>query len=326
MSPYRRNVMVGITVLGALVVLSWMIIQFGGRLALPFADKTIPVTFVADRADGVDDGSPITYRGVDSGHVTRVQLSADKQRVYFGGEIKAVPQIPGNVVARIRTSGFLGAGSVVSLETEGPPSTTMLKPGQTIEAKFVGLNELLPTGDFAELARELTLTVRRFRDTNLIEHLDEQVRHVGELITSLSNDQTRDDIKTTIANARALSDSARSIAAKLDKTADELPRLTQQARETMAVATTQFTRTGDNVEALSRQIGGRLTQVATLLDRFQSIAEKIDQGKGSAGAVINDNRLYESLVDTSRELNATIKDLKRLVEQWEQEGASLKLR
>ena len=31
------------------------------------------------------------------------------------------------------------------------------------------------------------------------------------------------------------------------------------------------------------------------------------------------------LVLTTQELNATVKDLKRLVEQWEQEGVSLKV-
>ena len=49
-------------------------------------------------------------------------------------------------------------------------------------------------------------------------------------------------------------------------------------------------------------------------------------GTSSIGLLVNDPKLYESLVDTSRELNATITDLKRLVEQWEQEGVALKLR
>ena len=73
-------------------------------------------------------------------------------------------------------------------------------------------------------------------------------------------------------------------------------------------------------------MGDRLTQIAKLLDQFQSVAEKIDKGQGSAGALVNDPRLYESLLDTSRELNLTIKDFKRLVEQWEQEGVSLKVK
>jgi DNA-binding Lrp family transcriptional regulator len=41
---------------------------------------------------------------------------------------------------------------------------------------------------------------------------------------------------------------------------------------------------------------------------------------------VNDPRLYESLVETAKELNATVSDLRRLVNQWEQEGVSLKLK
>ena len=55
------------------------------------------------------------------------------------------------------------------------------------------------------------------------------------------------------------------------------------------------------------------------------VLQKINSGKGTAGQLVNDPKLYESLVDSSQELNATIKDLKRLVQQWEQEGISLKM-
>jgi len=40
---------------------------------------------------------------------------------------------------------------------------------------------------------------------------------------------------------------------------------------------------------------------------------------------VNDPKLYEAMVDTIQELNGTVKDLKRLVQQWEQEGVSLKM-
>ena len=59
---------------------------------------------------------------------------------------------------------------------------------------------------------------------------------------------------------------------------------------------------------------------------FAAVAAKIDAGQGTAGQLVNDPKLYQSLVDSARELNATITDFKRLVEQWEQEGVSLKLK
>jgi phospholipid/cholesterol/gamma-HCH transport system substrate-binding protein len=65
--------------------------------------------------------------------------------------------------------------------------------------------------------------------------------------------------------------------------------------------------------------------VSELLQQFQQIAQKINAGQGTAGQLVNDPQLYQSLVATTQELNATIADLKRLVEQWEQEGVSLKV-
>ena len=37
MSPYRRNILVGVTVMGALIALGWMILKFGDRPARFFA-------------------------------------------------------------------------------------------------------------------------------------------------------------------------------------------------------------------------------------------------------------------------------------------------
>ena len=56
-----------------------------------------------------------------------------------------------------------------------------------------------------------------------------------------------------------------------------------------------------------------------------AVAGGADSAAGSAASFVNDPRLYESLVDTSRELNETVKTFKRLADQWEHEGVSLKL-
>src|SRR5438046_2625278 len=62
MSPYRRNVMVGATVLLAMGVLGWMILQFGGHVITPFTVAKTRLTFTHDRSDGLSDGSPVVSR------------------------------------------------------------------------------------------------------------------------------------------------------------------------------------------------------------------------------------------------------------------------
>jgi phospholipid/cholesterol/gamma-HCH transport system substrate-binding protein len=322
--------MVGVTVMAALAILAWMILKFGGSVARPFAPPSIPVTFITERADGVADGSPISYLGVENGHVTNVEIDQQsRQRVFIHAVVNSDPAPPKNVRGVIKTTSLLGAGAGISLITDGPPSSEQVTRNQEIEARFVGFGELLPP-EFSQLASELAATAKQFRESNLVADLDAQVKNAGRVIDSMQkligDPQTQEDLKTSIANMRTVTENAKSLASKLDKFADDLQKTTSEANATMGDARTQINRAGNNVESLSRQMGDRLTQIAKLLEQFQSVAEKIDKGQGSAGALVNDPRLYESLLDTSRELNMTIKDFKRLVEQWEQEGVSLKLK
>jgi phospholipid/cholesterol/gamma-HCH transport system substrate-binding protein len=324
MSPYRRNVAVGLTVLGALFVLAWMILKFGGTPLMMFTAEQFPIRAVSERADGLGDGSPVTYRGVTVGRVTKVRRHpTDMTTIYIDATIDAQPPLPGNVQALIRTQGLIGggAGLVLTVEPEGAAPQGQLRPNQELKATFVGLDMLPP--QFAELATEAKETMRQFRESGIVNNLNEQITKTGKLIDStdtlLNDPKLRENLQTSLANLREVSDSAKRITGKLDKLSDDTSAAVNQAKGTIQ-------KTEGHIDDLARQFNDRLAQTGVLLDEFQSIVNKIDKGSGTAGRLVNDPRLYESLVLTTEQLNATIKDLKRLVEQWEQEGVSLKLR
>src|SRR5437867_9798337 len=111
MSPYRRNVMVGATVLVGLGVLGWMLLKFGGQIATPFAPARLPMRFSAPRADGLAEGSQVTYRGVIVGQVTKVTRAEDRMTVVILADIEARPLLPQNVHGEIRTQGLIGTGA-----------------------------------------------------------------------------------------------------------------------------------------------------------------------------------------------------------------------
>jgi phospholipid/cholesterol/gamma-HCH transport system substrate-binding protein len=314
MSPYRRNVMIGVVVLGGLLIFAWMLIQFGAGLATPFAPDNQPVRFIADRADGISNGSSVTYLGVIVGKVENVSRSDDETQVYINGTVDTKPPLPANLKAVIRSQGLVGGGALVVLElTDEKPSGTLAKD-QTIQAHYVGLDILPP--EFADLANELRKTVKDLRESNIIGNLNDQITKAGTVMDSLqtlvSDPQMRDNLKTSLANIRASS-------ANFEKLTNDLDHLSTSTSD--AVGKTQLA-----VLDLSRQFNGRLEQLSKLLDQFQSIAEKVNKGQGTVGSLVNDNRLYESMVDTARDLNTTVADLRRLVEQWEQEGVSLKVK
>ncbi|HEV2295065.1 MAG TPA: MlaD family protein [Tepidisphaeraceae bacterium] len=327
MSPYRRNILVGAVVLGALIFLGWMILRFGDQPAKLFADPTMPIYFTAQRADGVAEGSPVLYQGVNVGRVTRVKRSEDGKGVRIEAQVDVAPPLPANVHGVIIAQSLLGAGAVISLQLTEPEPTGKLAAGATLNARYVGL-EMIPP-EFASLATELRLSAAQFRESRIIEHLDQQVQKAGEVMDSvkslLDDQQMRADLKTSLANVRSATEQANRIGTNLEKFSTELEKIGKDASSTVGQAKATLTKADEQITDLTRQVGQRLTQVAKLLDTFQSISNKLDNGQGTAGQFVNDPKLYESLVATSRELNAMVSDLKRLVEQWEQEGISVKL-
>jgi phospholipid/cholesterol/gamma-HCH transport system substrate-binding protein len=315
MSAYQKNVFVGATVLVAIGMLGWMILKFGGSAASVFVEERIPIHMLTDRADGISDGSAILFRGVTVGHVSKTRRSPDNKQVIIDAMVDKTPPLPGNVVAKIRNVGLIGSGANITLTPTGPlDNAPNLKPDQQIEAQWLGLDVLPP--EFADLAKELKQTTKQFREANLIEHLDQAVIKATESIASIQklvgDEKMQKDLKESIANFSAAMEKTKSVATNLEVAS--------------ADASATLKKTSTHIDDLSKQMGDRLLQVAQMLETMKSITAKVDDGKGTAGLLINDPKLYDSLVDTSRELNATIKDLKRLAEQWEQEGVSFRLK
>src|SRR5262249_41637971 len=155
-------------------------------------------------------------------------------------------------------------------------------------------------------------------------HLDEQIARAGKLIDSVESvtgdPKLRQDLTQSMDNIRAASEKADRIATNFEKFSVSLDRISANTEAAVSDVRTTITSTQEQIISLSKQTGDSLQRVSKLLDEFQSIAEKIDKGKGTAGAMVNDPRLYENLVETARQMNATVLDLKRLLEQWEQEG------
>src|SRR4051812_23482474 len=118
MSPYRRNVMVGATVLTALLALGWMILKFAGApITLLVAPRTT-VHFISERADGLSEGANVTYRGVNVGQITKVSRLPD-DRIRIDAFVDSKPPLPANVKGIIRFTGLLGGGSLIMLDLTG---------------------------------------------------------------------------------------------------------------------------------------------------------------------------------------------------------------
>ncbi len=311
MSPTKRNWIVGLVVLVGLGAVVWMVLLFAGRLASLLTPPGLPISMKANRADGVSDGSTIKFLGTEVGRVVHLHRSEDNQSVMIDAEVNKQPPLPSNLRAVIQPQSAFGSAATISLEVVGDrPSTEALKGGEHLEAEYEG-SSLLP--------KQVTQLAEDVRRQQLILHLDqtvtsirEQSEKAGQLMDSLQktvgNPKLAEDLQQAMASIRDAAESAARATDKIDKFSGNLQQVSDQATGTMS-----------EIRVAANKLGG-------VLDHLDSVANKIDQGKGTAGLLVNDARLYQGLVDTSKELNMTIKDLRRVVDQWEKEGVSLKLK
>ncbi len=329
MKPRTRNTIVGLVVLLALLALSWMILAFAGRATAIFVQAGhIRILLTAERADNVNDGSGVFYRGVNVGQVYSIRRSQDNEHVIIEAEINNTPPLPANLDGVIRAQSALGGSAAIYLEPVGPPKPEPLKPDANVPARYEGLS-IIPQ-DIRELAADI-------RQQHFVEHLDAtvvsirtQAEKAGQVLASVqqivSDPKIHHDIQAAAENIRTATESANRIGVKFEKLSDKLDTLADNANGTIGDVRGVVKKTSGDVDHLMQRADDDVQKLGVVLEQFQSAATKINQGKGTAGLLINDAKLYDSLVDVSKTLNATVADLQRVIQQWEQEGVPLKLR
>ncbi len=169
-----------------------------------------------------------------------------------------------------------------------------------------------------------------------MEHLDQtvvtirkQAENAGKVLESVqqivSDPRIHQDISEAVHSVHSAAEAADRLGVKFEKISDKIEVLTDNANGAVTDARGLVKQTSGDVDHLLQKTSDDVQKLGTVLEQFQSAATKINDGKGTAGLLINDPKLYNSLVDVSKTLNATVADLQRVIQQWEQEGVPLRL-
>lgn len=308
MSAYQRNVLVGVVVLVGLGMLAWMVLTFANKAASYFLTSGVKIQLVAKRADGVADGSPITYKGVNVGRVTGVRRgpsTEDGEDIIIDALIDTHPPLPANLHGRIRQTSVLGGTSAIALEPipRDPKAATRSSstdaPAELAEGQPPLKAEYVPDiSSLGDSVRELTASIQDV----------------------IGDPEVKDNIKLSLGNIRQATESAARLGRRLEKLSESLEKTTEEANGTMGDVRVTVKDARAEIRRMSDNLNQRLEQLALSLEHVQSVTRKIDEGEGTAGRLVNDPKLYDSLADTAAELNLMVKDMRRLIQQWEQEG------
>ena len=296
---------VGIFVIVAVIAFFWLIFKFGDLPILVSEIKSFKIRVQFPTAPGVQKDTPVRFCGYQIGRVTDIkppdvlQDQNTKQWYHQTMVIIAIDNqynnIPNNIEVKLLSRG-LGSSYIELKERETEEKGKFLVEGSLLQGSTGMSSEFFPEAMQKKLEE-------------LITGISALVKNSNEVV---GNAENKENIKMTFANLAAASKEANEAVLQLKEAAIAGRTMLQNADTRTEQLTTSLVTTSD-------KLGEAVTN-------FNSLLDKINNGQGTAGKLVNDGRLYEQLLEDSKQLNLVLLDLKSFVEQSKEKGIPLKLK
>ena len=339
----RRNVVVGIFVILGLCSLVWLIFKFGDLPGVVTKMNAFQVFVQFPTATGVQKDTPVRFCGYQIGRVTNVMAPEVRKDWTTGLEYyqavvvlsidKTYTTIPSCVQVKLMTRG-LGSSYIelkqcpempVVPQDPNRPETMYLVDKIWLQGSTGMTSEFFPEESQQKLS-------------DLISGINDFVSHANEIV---GDEQSKDNIKKTLANVAEASEQAKVTMKEFERLAaagtviiehadtkveEVVTTLTDTGQEIRKLAATG-TSTLQNVDARTEKLVASLVETSEQLGaataELRKILEKVNNGQGTAARLLNDGTFYENLLENTQQLERLLKQVDSLVAEWKNKKFSL---
>ena len=348
MKESTRNIAIGLTVIAALVLLGGMILIFAGLPGPLQTGYKIKLHFPG--AANAHKGDGVHLNGMPVGKIIELRFTEGNPRkgVTFVARIDRDTRVPGNVRAYIVTKGLAG-GTYLDLRSDGPeridPATG--KPMEFLPKDYDGAIEgTIRTGlpipaeltdamaAVAALAKNLNIMVGTKDDLvpspdtrpSLFTAVATLNRVLSGIERVFGNVKTEKNLEQILANLAEATGQATEAMEAFEAFALEAKEATQEAKKTFQGATATVTTAREQIDRLAEKLIEDAEKLSVLLTTINKVAMKMDAGKGTAGRLLNDPKLYNNLLEATRQIGQLLKEFRELVKAWKEGGVGIKLK
>jgi len=343
MKDGTRNLLVGVFVLAAIIVLGVLSVWFGETPSwIRRAEWTLRITGVQGLS-GINEASPVNMNGVQIGRVESLEFKDPKRPdlgVLIVTRIKDEFSVPRGAHARVYGA-TLGIGTghveiVVAPGVSGEPlhRDTSLIPGEmrsvigeliskdlirSVEHMVAHIGKLAeaatPVADnLALLLEERTVAEVSGPDAEVQPNLSTVIERIDDLVAYLNivlgDEDVQGDVKAAV---------------------HDLKSATESLRETFAIWQRESLKVSENLNAgidrTEEQLEESFVRLQGVLDNLDNASTSlarvlgdVEQGKGTAGLLVHDARLYEAAVLSFERLAEAVGSLQRILGKIEEDG------
>lgn len=315
---------VGLTIIGAIVIV------LGGILWVKQSDIGQRRSMLVARFRDVGSarpGTPVVIRGVRSGRIEGMEL-ASQGWVEVRMSLDPAVSLPAHPVVLLNESSLFGEWQATVLGRDGVPRDEdvarqlseadqggAVLPGATLPdiAKLTAVAGRI-AGDVASVAERFEVAF----DDRAAAELRGSIRNFSELSSVLARtvrDQSKNldsvsvDVRSGVQSLSQAADQLKTVATRFDSSTSrgEVAKVVNDAGE----AARQLRQASRNLLTISEQLGRSQDRLQSFLANSDSVAIKINRGRGSLGMMVNDSSLYRHSDSLLVEFRAFLADLQR---------------
>jgi phospholipid/cholesterol/gamma-HCH transport system substrate-binding protein len=294
---FSKEARVGLLVTAAMAALIWGVNYLKGQDFFTTSNKYYAIY---DDVDGLVKSNPVIMSGFRVGIINDIDFLPDKSgKLMVTMLINKDVFVSKDAIANIISADLLGAkamridlGKSPEQAEEGAMLTAVLETSLTSKLG----SQVGPVKDKVESLvvslDSVTQMLHQLFDVNTKNNLRSSINHLNSSMNSLDNMLTSDNgkLKMLFSNLESISSNLKSHNDEISHILDNLSQIT----DTLAKA----------------RFASAINNADLALGQFNSVMQKINNGEGSLGLLINDKKLYNNLETAAKSLDELMIDMK----------------
>ena len=284
-----------------IIVISMLVIGVNYLKGLNILNNSQTYHAVYEDIGGLEVGSSVMVNGYQVGMVINIDLLIEKnQNLLVTFSLNKEFNIATNSIARIVNQDLMGTKGVSLILGD---ASTYLEVGDTLSSSIEG-----------SLKEEVNAQILPLK--NKAEELIGSMDSVMMIITAVLNKDTRNNLSNSLKSL----DKTFSL---MSETMLKVNHIVTVNDERISKVITNLASISSNIENSNGEIKTILTNfsiisdslvkadIATTLQHFNKITTKINNGEGSIGLLMKDDKIYKNLEQSTKELAELIEDIKK---------------
>lgn len=292
----KTETKVGIFIVVAIAVFAFLIMGIG---AFRFSTSGyMPYSVSFEDVSGLSRKAEVKIAGVKVGWVESIDLTA-KHRAKAHIMVSKKYALYDNAYAVVRQEGLIGTKYLEVIP--GDPLLPKLDSGDALARpgrEAVSIDELL--FKFKKIATHVEQITDNFKEAFTGEERAEQLKNTVESISSAA--EKFDSLATSLENVIAGNEeSLQSMISDFQEFAHTLKEDMPSFKESVVRLTdsleSDFNRISNNLSESANSIGQAAEEARDGFQSMSSVVEKIDEGRGILGKLVNEDEMYKDIKD-----------------------------